>query len=47
MDSNNKLKEIDIKNRVWYYFNDIIKFGDFYLDNILISEYLIQKFNWY
>ena len=25
MDSNDELKEIDIKNRMCYYFNDIIK----------------------
>ena len=34
MEINNKLKEIDIKNRT-YYFNDIIKIEDFNLDNIL------------
>ena len=38
MDSNNELKEIDIKNRTCYYFDDIIKIEDFYLDNILIDE---------
>ena len=29
MESNNKLKEIKIKNRMCYYFNDIIKIEDF------------------
>ena len=38
MDSNNELKEIDIKNCTCYYFDDIIKFEDFDLDNILIEE---------
>ena len=37
MENNNKLKEIDIKNRTYYYFNDIIKIEDFDLD-ILIGE---------
>ena len=38
MESNNKLKEIDIKNRTRYYFDDIIKFVDFELDSISIDE---------
>ena len=38
MESNDKLKEIDIKIRRWYYFDDIIKIEDFDLDNILIDE---------
>ena len=38
MENNNKLKQIDIKSRTCYYFNDIIKFEDFDLDNILIDE---------
>ena len=29
MESNNELKEIDIKNRTCYYFDDIIKIEDF------------------
>ena len=36
MESKNELKEIDIKNRTCYYFDDII--FDFDLDNILIEE---------
>ena len=35
---NDKLKEIDIKNRTCYYLNDLIKIEDFDLDNILIDE---------
>ena len=38
MGSNNKLKEIDIKNRAFYYFDGMIKTEDFDLDNILIDE---------
>ena len=38
MDSNNELKENDIKNRKCYYFDDIIKTEDFDLDDILIDE---------
>ena len=38
MESNVELKEIDIKNRTCYYFDDIIKLEDFYFDNVLIDE---------
>ena len=38
MDSNDKLKEINIKNPMHYYFNDIIKIEEFNLDDILIDE---------
>ena len=38
MDSNVELKEIYIKNRTCFYFDDIIKIEDFNLDNILIEE---------
>ena len=37
MDSNDELKDIDIKNRTCYYFSDIIKTEDFDI-NILIDE---------
>ena len=40
MNKNDKLKEIDVKNRR-YYFDDIIKIEDFDLDNVLIDE------NWF
>ena len=40
MDSNNELKEIHIKNRTCYYFDDIIKIEDFNLLSILIDETL-------
>ena len=38
MENNYQLKEIDIKNRTCYYFDDIIEIEDFDLDNILIVE---------
>ena len=38
METNNKSKEINIKNDTCYYINDIIKFDDFDLHNILIDE---------
>ena len=38
MESNDKLKEINIKNRTCYYFDDIIKIEAFDLDNILLDE---------
>ena len=38
MESNDELKEIEIKDCIWYYFNDIIKTEDFDFDNILIDE---------
>ena len=44
MENINKLKEIDIKNHTCYYFDDIIKFKDCYLDNILINEKLIRNY---
>ena len=38
MESNDKLKEIDIKNRTYYYCIDIIKIEGLDLDHILIDE---------
>ena len=38
METNDKLKENDVKNRKCYCFDDIIKIEDFDLDNILIDE---------
>ena len=38
MKNNYELKEIDIKNRTCYYFDDIIKIEVFNLDNISIGE---------
>ena len=38
MESNNKLKEIGIKNCPCYFFDDIIKLEDFVFNNSLINE---------
>ena len=38
MESNDKLKEISIKNHTCYFFDDIIKNEDFGFDNILLDE---------
>ena len=40
MGSNDRLKEIDIKNRRCYYFDDILKIEDFNLVNISTDEKL-------
>ena len=34
----NKVKDIDIKNRTWYFFNDIIKMKNFDSNKIKIDE---------
>ena len=34
----NKFKEVDIKNRICYYFDHIINNNDFDLDNILLVK---------
>ena len=38
MDSKHKLKEIDIKDRTYYYFDDIIKVTDINFRDILLNE---------
>ena len=38
MENNDELKEIDIKNRTCYYFDDIMKVGKFDFDNILLDK---------
>ena len=35
---NNEFKKVCIKNRTYYYFDDIIQSEDFDLDNILIDK---------
>ena len=37
-ENNNELKEIDIKSRTFYHFDDIIDNNDLNLDNILLDE---------
>ena len=43
MESNDKLKEIDIKNCAFYNFDNIIKFDDFVFDDIIIDEKSYQN----
>ena len=38
MESNDELKEIDIKNRICYYFDGIMKVENIDFDNILLDE---------
>ena len=38
MESNDELKETDIKNLTCYFLDDIIKIEDFNFDNILINH---------
>ena len=38
MQNNDELKGIDIKNRTFHYFDDIINIKDFDFDNILLNE---------
>ena len=55
MEINNELKEIAIKNRTCYYFDDVIDIEDIYFDNILLNEklykntwvYVISNKNWF
>ena len=43
IESDNKLKEIDIKNRTCYYFSNTTKTEDIELGNILIDEKSYEK----
>ena len=43
MESNNELREINIKNCACCYFDDIIKIEDFDLDYILIDEISVEN----
>ena len=38
MDSNDELKETDIKNCMCHYFHDIMRVGDFVFDNTFLDE---------
>ena len=38
MESDDELKEIDIKDCMCYYFDDIMRVGDFGFDNILLDR---------
>ena len=38
MESKDELKEVDIKNRTRYYFNDTMRVSDIYFNNISLDE---------
>ena len=38
MESKNELKEIDIKNRTYYYFDDTMRIDNIYFNNVLLHE---------
>ena len=44
MESNNKLKKINIKNHTYYYFVDINNINDLDLDNVLLNEKSCKTF---
>ena len=44
MTSDNKSKEIDIKNRICFYFDYIFNINDLALDNILLDQKGNYKF---
>ena len=43
MESNNELKEINVKNRTCYYFGDKMRVGDFDFNNILLDKKSHEK----
>ena len=45
MNSNNEIKEIDIKNRTCYYFDDIIRIKDFMLNLCVLSSDIDRFFS--
>ena len=45
MKSKNELKDIDIKNRAGYYFDDIINCADINFRNILLDRKLYENFS--
>ena len=47
MDSKDELKEIDIKNCTWYYFDDITTNRDIYSVNILLEEKIYENISAY
>ena len=42
-ESNDELKEVYIKNRMCYYFDDKTRIEDFGLDNVLLDEKIYEK----
>ena len=47
MESRNGLKEIDIKNRACYYFDDIINGTDINFSNVLLDKKLYENISVY
>ena len=47
MERKDELKEIDIKNRTCYYFDDITRDFDINFDNILLKEKLYENISVY
>ena len=43
MESKDELKEIDIKNRTYHYFNNIVAVSDIYSGNILLDGKLYEN----
>ena len=44
MEGKDELKEINIKNRTCYYFDDIVEVEDLYSGDILLEKKIIRKF---
>ena len=44
MKSNDKLKEIDIKNSTSYYFDDIMRVIDIDVDNVVLDKKSYKKY---
>ena len=42
----NKVKDIDMKNCTYYFFNDIINIKSFDPNNIKLNEKIIQKYSY-
>ena len=47
MKSKNELKEIDIKNHAWYYFDDIVNGTKINFSNILLEKRLYEHISVY
>ena len=43
MESNEELKETDVKNCMCYYFNDIMKARDIFSENILLDKKVYEN----
>ena len=47
MESKDELKEINVKNRTWYYFDDIITDGDIYSIDISLDKKIYENISVY